>query len=168
MQWHDLSHLYPHTHTQTQHIFKSTPHMSVDSWTSETHTHTHTHIGTHIALCSAFHLGTSIPLHSLIGSQWMDCSSSSSLSPQPSFFSSPFPSSSALFLSPHPPLSLFLAALEERKDVCGWVCEPSVSFVPFCSPLGSCFPSLSVFFSDSLRGELGAPLMYTEKEKGPF
>lgn len=25
-----------------------------------------------------------------------------------------------------------------------------------------------VFFSDSLRGELGAPLMYTEKEKGPF
>lgn len=97
------------------------------------------------------HLGTSIPLNSLIGPQWMNCYSSTSFS----FFSPPFPSSSSLFLSPHPPLTLFSATLEERKEVRGWVCEPSFSFCPFLSLSPLVF--LLFLFLLSQRGEPGAP-----------
>lgn len=105
-----------------------------------------------VALCSAFHLGTSIPPSF---SNWPTMNGLLS-------FLLLFPSSSSVFLSPHPPLSLF----SEREEVRGWVCEPSLPSPPFLLPLASCFPSLSVF-SESKRWA-GGPLMYTEKEKGPF
>lgn len=119
----------------------------------------------HVGLCSAFHLSTSIPLHSLIGPHWIGCYSSTFFSSHPSFLSSLFPSSSSLVFSPRPPVSLFSVTQQGRKGVCGWVCVNPLSAFSSCSRLLFFFFFL---FLVSQRGKLKAPFMYTEKDSGPI
>lgn len=110
----------------------------------------HTHTYTVSALCSAFHLGTSIGLHSLIGPQWMDCSSTS-FSSHSCFFSPPFPSSPSLFLSP-PPLCFLRHWRRWRK--CREECV---------NPLSSLSSPSCLLFSYSF-----CPLWVKEVSQGPL
>lgn len=116
---------------------------------------------THTGVCSAFHLGTSILLHSLIGPRWMDCYSSTSFSSHPSILGHP-PSSSLLIL---PSLCFQADWKRGRKcvDECVWTL---ILFLPFLRFLASCFPSLFSFWwvKEVSRG----PLNVHRERQGPL